>query len=326
MRRFSDNIKEQASGIVLVLALSCGTTTASAEAPAGSHSAAAAATMPAILGFSAATPSVTIPFEPCAGHICIAVRINGAGPFHFLLDTGSRNVITRAVFDKLGLAQTGDATIQGSGYDTEQGAITTVRETALAGLTLRDQPFIVIPSPAAGSGANLDGTLGAEWFQRCPILIDYAARKLTFYDPASFRYAGKAKPTPLSFSGLTPQIDGQLDGVAGKFTLDTGSDLHLTLSTDFVASHDLLDKYAPAGVVRSVGLGGASALLTGQAGMLTLGGVAIAAPRLEFPTLALGAFAESDVAGNLGDGILRQMNWLFDYGKRTVYLEKNGLK
>lgn len=279
-----------------------------------------------IEGFSAATPSVTIPFEPCAGHICIAVRINGAGPFHFLLDTGSRNVITRAVFDRLGLAQTGSATIQGSGYDTEHGAITTVRETRLAGLTLRDQPFIVIPSPAPGAATPLDGTLGAEWFQRCPILIDYAARRLTLYDPASFRYAGKARPLPLSFSGLTPQIDGLLDGVPGKFTIDTGSDLHLTLSTGFVASHDLLDKYAPRGVVHSVGLGGPSTLLTGHAGTLTLGAVAIDAPRLEFPTLSLGAFAESDVAGNLGDGVLRQANWLFDYGRRTVYLEKNGTR
>lgn len=282
-----------------------------------------------IHGFSAQAPSVTIPFEPCAGHICIAVRLNGAGPFHFLLDTGSRNVITRGVFDKLKLTQTASATIQGSGYGTEQGAVATVRETALAGLTLRDQAFIVIPPAAGGAAARdaaLDGTLGAEWFQRCPILIDYAARSLTLYDPAGFHYTGKGKAAPLTFSGLTPQIDGQLDGVQGRFTIDTGSDLHLTLSTGFVASHDLLDKYAPAGVVHSIGMGGASTLLTGQAGTLTLGGIAIDKPRLEFPTLSLGAFAASDVAGNLGDGILRQINWLFDYRQRTVYLEKNGVK
>ena len=279
-----------------------------------------------IQGFSAQAPSVTIPFEPCAGHICIAVRLNGAGPFHFLLDTGSRNVITRTVFDQLKLTRTASATIQGSGYGTEQGAVATVRETRLAGLTLRDQAFIVIPPAASAAGASLDGTLGAEWFQRCPILIDYAAHSITLYDPARFHYTGKGRPAPLSFSGLTPQIDGLLDGVAGRFTIDTGSDLHLTLSTGFVASHDLLDKYAPSGVVHSIGMGGASTLLTGHAGMLTLGGVAIARPRLEFPTLSLGAFAASDVAGNLGDGILRQANWLFDYRQRTVYLEKNDVK
>lgn len=282
-----------------------------------------------IEGFTAQAPSVTIPFEPCAGHICIAVRLNGAGPFRFLLDTGSRNVITRTVFDQLKLTKTASATIQGSGYATERGAVATVRETRLAGLTLREQAFIVIP-PAAGAAAAreaaLDGTLGAEWFQRCPILIDYAAHSLTLYDPARFHYTGRGKPAPLSFSGLTPQIDGQLDGIQGRFTIDTGSDLHLTLSTGFVASHDLLDKYSPAGVVHSIGMGGPSTLLTGQAGTLTLGGIAIARPRLEFPTLSLGAFAASDVAGNLGDGILRQMNWLFDYRQRTVYLEKNGVK
>jgi predicted aspartyl protease len=272
-----------------------------------------------IEGFSAANRAVTVPFTDCAGHICVDVSLDGAGPFHFLLDTGSRNVLTRKVFDQLHLTEQGNVTIKGTGYRSEQGAITKIGETRLAGLSLRDQPFIVIP---AVGNSGLDGTIGYEWFRRAPILLDYPAHRITLYDPAHFSYEGRARATPLAFSGLTPQIAGALDGVPGTFSIDTGSDLFLTLSLSFIAAHDLLDKYRPAGTVKSLGMGGASTLLSGQGKLLHLGGLDIAAPVLEFPTLGKGVFAETEVAGNIGNGILKNLTLLFNYAGGKVYLDQ----
>ena len=297
--------------IVCSIALLGGAPASAGEPPGGA--------IDRIEGFSAAQRAVTVPFADCAGHICVEVSLNGAGPFHFLLDTGSRNVLTRKVFDQLKLTEQGNVTIKGTGYQAEQGAITKIAETRLASLSLRDQSFIVIP---AVGNSGLDGTIGFEWFRRCPILLDYPARRITLYDPARFNYEGKAKATPLTFSGLTPQIPGALDGVPGTFSIDTGSDLFLTLSLSFIAAHDLLEKYRPAGTVKSLGMGGTSTLLSGQGKLLQLGGLDIAAPVLEFPTLGKGVFAETEVAGNIGNGILKDLTLLFNYAGSTVYLDQ----
>lgn len=274
-----------------------------------------------IEGFSRSRPAVALPFETCGNHVCVMVTLNGQGPFRFLLDTGARYVMSRRVFEQLKLPSEGAIVLTGTGEATERGLLTTVKDVSLAGLTQHKQAFSV---SAELDHAPVDGTVGYDWILHCPTQIDYAARQITFFDPAGFVYRGAARATPLSFYGQTPQIDGVIDGLPGKFTIDTGSDLSLTLIKSFVDQFDLVRKYNAGGKpLASMGIGGRSKLLAARGSMLQLGEVHISDPGLELSDQTRGVFGSATVAGNLGNGILRQMTILLDYQNGAAYLAAN---
>lgn len=275
---------------------------------------------PAVMqGFSAARPAVTVPFEPCGAHICVMLTLNGQGPFKFILDTGARNVISDKLYRRLRLPAQGVAVLSGLGQQTERGVLTTVQQIGMAGLTLDHQAFFTSPTL---DNLPIDGTIGYEWLWLTPTLIDYAARRLTFHDPERFAYRGPAAATPLTFHDKTPQIEAVLDGLPGKFTIDTGSDFSLTMSKPFVDRHGLVEKYGAGDVVQTAQvIGGTTQVLQTRGKLFEMGGVRIADPTLELPTRGGGALNSPTLAGNISNGILRQLSILFDYQSGKVYIE-----
>ena len=276
----------------------------------------------AMQGFSAARPAVTVPFEHCSGHICIMLSLNGQGPFRFVLDTGARNVMSDKLYRLLQLPAEGRGTLSGVGEHSERGALTTVGQIALGGLTLAHQPFFTSPTL---DELPIDGAIGYEWLWSTPTLIDYAHRELTFYDPATFVYQGAGSAIPFSFRDKTPQIEGVLDGLPGQFTIDTGSDDSLTMGKSFVDRFGLIDKYQAGGELRvSRGIGGHARTLATRGKLFEIGGVQIANPALELSRQPQGALG-ADLAGNISNGILQQFSVLFDYQRGKVYMTPNKL-
>lgn len=276
-----------------------------------------------IEGFAGAGASLTIPFDECDGHICIEVALNGHGPFHFVLDTGARNALSQRVFKQMQLSETGKVIVAGVGPDVEHASTTRIERTGLGALTLHQQDFMVI---SALDQTGIDGLLGYEWLLRAPVLIDYTTHRLTWYEPGNFHYSGKASATPLYFDHMAPRIDGVLDGFEGRFGVDTGSELSLTLTKSFMERYGLMKKYAGTDhdSISSSGVGGASNLIAGRGALFRLGGVAIQQPALELSMDDVGVINHAKVAGNIGNGVLRQMKVLFDYPHQTVYLERAG--
>lgn len=277
---------------------------------------------PAVMqGFSAGRPAVTVPFEPCEAHICVMLTLNGQGPFKFILDTGARNVISDKLYRRLRLPAQGVAVLSGLGQQTERGVLTTVQQVGMAGLTLERQAFFTSPTL---DNLPIDGTIGYEWLWLTPTQIDYAARQLTFHDPDRFVYRGAAVATPLSFHDKTPQIEAVLDGLRGKFTIDTGSDFSLTMSKPFVDRYGLVEKYRAGEQVQTAHvIGGTTEVLKTRGKLFEMGGVHIADPTLELSTQGGGALNSPTLAGNISNGILRQLSILFDYQGGKVYIEPN---
>ena len=127
----------------------------------------------------------------------------------------------------------------------------------------------------------------------------------------------------MQFGGTTPLVHGSLDGIDGLFQIDTGSSASLTLTSPFVASHDLRVKYRPAGnIVIGRGVGGYAHADVARASLLTLGAVSIADPVIELATDRRGAFAARGYAANVGNDVLSRFTVTFDYLHRIMYLEK----
>ncbi len=281
---------------------------------------------PPDFAFAGGATSTTVPFMLTNGHIYLDVRLDGQGPFRFLCDTGGANIITPEVAKSLGLGATGSLEGRGVGEKSEDIGLTKVPSLEIGGVTLSDQVFAVFPLAdlAKAEGVAAQGLIGYEVFKRFVVTLDYEQGRLTLTLPSAFSYTGGGTVVPFQFNGQIPQIEGEIDGIPGKFDIDTGSRSSLTLLAPFAEKHSLKEKYrAKIEAVTGWGVGGAARSYVVRAGTLKLGGVRVHGPVTEISLQKKGAFTDPYVAGNVGAGVLARFNIVFDYGRQRLIFEPN---
>jgi hypothetical protein len=173
-------------------------------------------------------------------------------------------------------------------------------------------------------GVPGQGVIGYEVFRRFVVRVDYENSRLILLEPSNFKYTGTGMAVPFKFNEHIPQVDGEIDGIAGKFDIDTGSRASLDLMGPFVEKNALKAKYQPRiEGVTGWGVGGAARSAVTRATVLKLGGVSIDKPVTELTLQTKGAFTDQYVAGNVGAGVLKRFNLVFDYGNQVIYFEPN---
>jgi Aspartyl protease len=285
------------------------------------------------VGLKADAPLV-IPFELVTQHMLIRVQINNSGPLWFILDTGDKNAIVNLRRAKsLGLTLEGEVNIGGAGAGTLKGSM--VRDASVTVIGVEGKPHpVVLAIPLDGLeprfGHDIDGIIGADFIKQFVVEIDYPARVLRLYDKDKFAYSGSGEILPLTFvHGGYPVIDGEiaLSGrppVKGRFLLDFGSGGALALHTPFVQREGLIA--AAQKTIRAMGAGGAGGKITGRLGRvagLRIGKVQIDNPLTLFSEDKSGAFATSEIQGNVGAMILSKFLALLDYERNRIILEPN---
>jgi len=265
--------------------------------------------------FPAGRASVDVDFEVFSGHAFVRVMLDGRGPFRMLFDAGGTNVVA---------AETA-ALLVGSGNPVPRTL--SVAATNLNGVELGGQRYVVADIDAflrrVEGLDDVAGIVGLEWFVRMPIKVDYARSRLTLYDPAQFRSAGAGTRVPVAVRGRLPQLRGSIDGTDGNFEIDMGSRGSLTLAPAFAAKHDLATRLsAKSEAITGAGMAGPMRSLLARGKMLKLGAVEVPHPVIAIPREAKGAFAQSDVAGNVGFGVLRQFAITYDLPNDALYFER----
>ncbi len=287
---------------------------------------AAPAPPPPDFELAAGKTSTTIPFELINNHIYINAKLDGKGPFHLLCDTGGANIVTPEVAARLGLELQGAIQGRGVGEKSEDVSLTKIEKLQVGDATLSDQLFAVFPlaSLANVEGVPCDGLVGYEVFKRFVVRVDYEHSSLTLTLPSAFAYEGDGAVVPFVFNGHIPQVEGAIDGIPGKMDIDTGSRASLDLLAPFVATHDLVAHYAPKfEATTGYGIGGPARSLVTRAHVLDLGGVEVKDVVTELSTQTQGAFTDPYVAGNVGAGVLKRFNLVFDYGTQHIIFERN---
>jgi hypothetical protein len=134
-------------------------------------------------------------------------------------------LVSPQIARRLGLKSEGALQARGVGEGSEELAITHVGEVRFGRATLRDQVFYVLPLQglAEVEGVEVAGVLGFEVLQRFVVEVDYARRRLTLTLPESFDTTRAGTAVPFVFVGHMPAVAGTIDGVEGRFTIDTGS-------------------------------------------------------------------------------------------------------
>jgi len=219
----------------------------------------------------------TVPFQLLNNHIYANVLVNGKGPFLCIFDTGGHDLLMPATAKSLALRVEGASPGTGAGEAVVTTGFTRDVTFRIGDLVIKNQAIAVLPIASREvEGFEEQGMVGFDVFRRFVTVIDYGSKTLTFIDPARFDPQGSGTPVPFVFYNQLPQVDGTFEGKPGKFDIDTGSRVELTLTKPFVDANHLIAKH-PKGVtaVDGWGVGGRSIDYITRGTELTLGPVKI---------------------------------------------------
>jgi hypothetical protein len=278
--------------------------------------------------FEKGTNSVQIAFDPIGKTIYLSARINNSRPMWFLLDTGAgASLIDARRARTLGLKSEGEAATSGRGGSSEMSFTKGVSFT-LPGVRLLNQTVVSIPfnNIAGHFRRNFGGILGYDFISRFVVQIDYVNQTITLYDPQGYNYKGSGHRVPITVDG-TPfvkaevQVNGR-EPVQGRFMIDTGFDGATTLYGPFIKAHNLLQSNGKtmgitrAGVAQSKGV-------KSRIERFTFGGFSFRNVITNFLLGEKGTEADTDIAGLIGNEVLREFKVILDYSRQEMILEPN---
>ncbi|OON67113.1 hypothetical protein B0919_20005 [Hymenobacter sp. CRA2] len=277
---------------------------------------------------------VAISYKGGHGFIIIVARLNGQGPFNFLLDTGtSASVITDPkVGELLGPASAATCTLAGVGRQAPHAAYWSRPGRLEFGQIEAPALSFVVTTQAVTNkllGLPLHGILGYDLFRSFVVTIQPRLNQVIFADPA--------QPLDLqdhAWARLPLTLEGNKACVNASIAVTDSLVLPLKLVVDTGAGHALSLETAsdprlclPARRTRAVVGHGLSGPITGYLGRISrlqLGCYALSSLLTSFPDSSnLGSRIEVPRNGTLGLAALRRFDIVLDYLHYQLLLRPN---
>ena len=269
----------------------------------------------------------TLPFEVIDNRVFVDVRLNGKGPFHFILDTGAEAHLSDGVARQLGLQVKDAGEGQGVGATKQHFGRAQLAEFQIGSLSLKDVEFAVTSfadTPQVFGTRPVDGFIGGPVFERMTVKQDYVHHLLAFIRPDRFNYSGSGTILRFERPQQIPVVEAKLDGITGKFGVDTGARSALLLYGPFCEQNRLAEKYgAKLEGVTGWGIGGPVRSLLARATELTLDATSVHDPVIRLSTQKSGLTLSSGMAGLIGPDVLSHYDVTFDYRRSRIILERN---
>ncbi|MEJ2201337.1 MAG: aspartyl protease family protein [Desulfuromonadaceae bacterium] len=271
--------------------------------------------------FATGDRAENIPFIFAENQIYLPVTI-GDDTRLWLLDSGaSKSVIDSDYALRLGLKPAGR--IGGFGFgDLFELALVKLPPFQVDSITLSGQTIHAFKGLAAGSYEPVRyGILGFDFLSHFVTRIDFANQTVSFFRPEQFSYTGPGVmiEAPLQYGTFTVPacVDGSL---CGRFSLDLGAH-QSSFHYPFAENHRLLER--PGVETVSKGMSGYNFERIVPFQTLQIGPFRIDHPRFCIPqTEGQGATAVGELAGNLGNSLLRHFVLYLDYPQQRVIFER----
>jgi hypothetical protein len=254
-------------------------------------------------------------------HIIIGVRLNGRGPYQFVLDTGGHNIMSREVAGELGVAIFGTGRSGGIGSSTVPVSFTAVKRVEVGRAYMLDQSFKIMDIRngfGRGFSQRIDGVIGYQLLARFRTTIDYAKRRVTL----SRAQSSLKDAFPFLFDGDMPAVTARVGTKSGWFGLDTGSGASLTLLKPFWQKHyppPTRRVYGSGGI----GIGGGQSAWYAMVRDLRWDGYHFPALVTDFENANNGDLATTSIAGYFAGNILSRFAITFDYRSQELELVPN---
>jgi hypothetical protein len=268
------------------------------------------------------THETTVPFRLLNNHVFADVKVNGRGPFSFIIDTGGHDILFPATAAVLGLKVEGAAPSGGAGQKTAEFGYAKINSFEIGNAKLSNKMVSVLETePREVEGFAIDGMIGFEVFRRFVTRFDFGARTITLIDPRKFDSRSAGTPVAFDFYDHIPQVRGRFEENAARFSIDTGSRGEVDLNKPFVDREGLIAKH-PRNVlaIDGWGVGGQTHSYVTRSVSLHLGDVEIPNVIASFSTSTKGSFSNENTDGYIGSGLLKRFVVTFDYENRMMYL------
>ena len=272
----------------------------------------------------------SFPFTTFTGGVMLIKARLGDFPdsLNFILDTGSGGIsLDSGTCIRLKLApQPSDKTILGIAgvrpvkflYNLTLG---------LPGLSVDSLNFHVNDYDILTSvyGDKVDGIIGYSFFSRYIVNINYDSMKVFVYSRGNFRLPRGGyliRPIIASLPIVSAEVRDARD-VNSRFYFDTGAGLCSLLSTDFATDSNILDSRRKVFLTQAQGLGGKANMQLTTVKEIRLGPYRFR----NVPTYIFddqyNVTSYPNLAGLVGNDILRRFNVILNYEHRIIYLIPN---
>ncbi len=272
-------------------------------------------TIPSNTQIDAASP-VTVPLEEHARHFYTRVRIRGHD-YTFLVDTGAQAVVVDSrVAAQVGLRPQGRLEVAGAQRTGGMG-IAPIEGIQIGSARLPIRMVTVLNLRNVTGSFQTDGVLGYPFFASAEVTFDAMHHTMTFAKPGGLHVGGQA--VPLDVDRQLVEVHGKVDGIDGRFVIDTGNSGELLLFSPFVKAHPDLLPIGDRQFANSYGVGGAAQALYTIVDELDMGSYRFFNRYSNVMLSQQGAFADRFDAGNIGIGILRNLVVTFDVANAKMY-------
>ncbi|OOQ61292.1 aspartyl protease family protein [Mucilaginibacter pedocola] len=277
--------------------------------------------------------NVSIPFKVVRNMVIIKMKVNDRGPFNFVLDTGVGLLIMTEpkMVDSIGLTVKRTIKITGLGNDGDyEATVTPPLDLGIPGLTSHGIPAAILKSDYFNisnyAGMPIHGLIGWDFFNNLAVKVTFSDSTLTVCRPKDLRGVKRSQYIPITIEGQKPYLEAMV-------TLNDGRQIKRKLVVDLGAGHPLsLENITavnglPKTVIKAnlgVALNGPIDGVVGRVSALSLGKYKLKNVITSFPdtdTASINYTVKRD--GNLGIGILKKFNVVFDYSNNALYLKQN---
>lgn len=273
---------------------------------------------------AANAPVARFPFELAGDHIFVRVRVNGHGPYSFVVDTGaSRSSFSEKLARDLKLPRWPfHVKAQALGGWANLYVLRGI-QLEIGGVKHTPCPMTSLDLPDFGQ-RPLDGLLGADFFRRFVVEMDFAAREIRLFNPQTWKPEPGFAALPIRFHNGVPLIPAQVgkgpgDKASGRFMIDSGYSGWLMLTESFIRSNHLFQVAGELVPERGADAVGSLERARGRVPSLALGPFELSQPIVHFERHPL--LNPNGLAGTLGTGLLRRFQLVFDYRHRKLWLK-----
>ena len=262
----------------------------------------------------------SVPFKLIDNRPFIEVQINNK-TLHFMLDCGASNVIDLNTANSLHLKLSNPSYQTGAGAKRVRSYTTNIDTARIGRSQMINENFGVIDLSEIKNKLHppyLDGAIGYNFMKDYAVQFDYPKGVINFYATYSGAY-----PIPFTlYYSQTPLLKVKIDGTEATVIMDTGDRSSLTIFNHYADKTDIKQRYTLSDTtITGHGIGGPIYARTFTLKQLEVGRNKITAIPSRIPMLKTGAFAQTDIDGSIGGGVLKSFKFTINYKTRKLYLE-----
>ncbi len=273
----------------------------------------------------------TLPFTLIRNMVIVKLRINGKGPFNFVLDTGVGIMLITdpKLVDSIDITSKHSVKIYGLNGDSYEAYIVPNIKVDMPNITCAALSAAILSKDHFGlanyAGMPIHGLLGYEFFNNLAIKFNFYDSTLTVSKPQNVRLLRKGVKIPLSIEERKPYIITTVQMTGGKalgrkLLVDLGAGNPISLE-NMLQEQGLPQNFIAANL--GIGLTGPVTGFISRVNELELGKYRLKNVIASFPDHDI----KNEVPivprdGNIGIGVLKRFTVIIDYANGALYVKR----